>query len=199
MAKTISAFALLLGVTLGLAACAPPTYINIPPENGDWAFSNPNAKDVQQMEVAAVRKSLAADPIDGPYEIRLPERTRPETYAEVAHALGDDALVPGDIPAVAVDEDGKAIKTDGETQTVDSPVTLGAFPTVEVRSIRIRGARGQVDLVRPSASGRRLTTVYLEWEAGFGWFAERLRNWRVDPETQPQPLGPINPRPRSDS
>lgn len=185
--------------TLALTACAPPTYINIPPENGDWAFSNPNAKDVREMEVAAVRKSLDADPINGPYEIHLPERTRPETYALVANALGADAVVPGDIPAVALDENGKVIKTDGDTPAVQSPVTLGEFPPIEVRSIRIRGAKGQVDIVRPSVSGRRLTTVYLEWEAGFGWFAERLRNWRVDPDTQPQPLGPVNPRPRSDS
>ncbi|MEM7624413.1 MAG: hypothetical protein AAF333_02170 [Planctomycetota bacterium] len=199
MAKHFSALAVLVVLTQCIIACAPPTYINIPPENGDWAFSNPNAKDVCDMQIAAVRKSLEVDPVDGPYEIRLPERTRAETYAEVAHTLGDDALVPGDIPAVAVDEAGKAIKTDGEYQLVESPVILGEFPTIEVRSIRIRGAKGQVDIVRPSTSGRRLTTVYLEWEVGYGWFADRLRNWRVDPDTQPQPLGPINPRPRKDS
>ena len=198
MTQTQTTLALLLGVTLSLllTACAPPTYINIPPENGDWAFSNPNADDVQEMEVVAIRKSLEADPIGGPYEIRLPERTRPETYALVAHALGADALVPGDVPAVALDEDGKVIETEGDVPEVATPVSLGEFPTVEVRSIRIRGATGQVDLVRPSPSGRRMTTVYLEWEAGFGWFAERLRNWRVDPDTQPQPLGPVNPRTR---
>lgn len=186
-------------VAAGPLACSTPTYINIPPENGDWAFSNPNAQDVQRIQVAAIRKSVSSDPLGGPYEVLLPERTRPETYAWVVHTLGRDALVPGGVPAVELDGHGRPVKDQTPPAASDLHPQLGDFPAVEVRSVRIRGGEGQVDLVRSGNTGRRLTTVYLELEAGHGWYAKRVRNWRVDPDTQPVPLGPANPVKPSDS
>lgn len=194
MTHTTRCTVFLAGLALALTACAPPTYINIPPEDGDWAFSNPNSKDVRAMEAVAVRRSLEDDPVGGPYELVLPERTTPDTYAMVTHELGADAVIPSGVPAVELDERGKPVKRDKDVELVAEPVLLGEFPAVEVRSIRIRGAKGQVDIVRPSTSGRRLSTVYLEWEAGFGWYADRVRAWRVDPDAEPQPLGPAKRR-----
>ncbi|MEO1237469.1 MAG: hypothetical protein AAFX76_11835 [Planctomycetota bacterium] len=201
MTCTLSRCCLSLVLVLGLSAAGcssrtfPPSYINIPPENGDWAFNDPNARDVREIKVLAVRKSLEREPIGGPYELRLPERTEPVTYALVARELGADALVPAHIPAVAFDEDGKPIPPEeGEFPVAptqpEGPLTLGEFPTIEVRAIRVRAGDGQVDLVRPSTTGRRLTTVYLDWEPGHGWHADKVRAWRVDPDRVPQPIGP---------
>ena len=192
---------LLVVILLPLAGCStslmPPTYINIPQQTGDVAFGNPNAKDVREITVLAVSKALAADPINGPYELLLPAGSTAETYALITHELGPDALVPSNVPAVALDEDGKPIKTEGAdaAMAADPPMLLGDFPHLEVRAIRVRSANGEVDLVRPSTSGRRMSTVYLGWEAGFGWFADRVRPWRIDPDAQPQPVGPVNPTP----
>jgi len=182
-------------LTTAMVGCATPTYINIPPENGDWAFSNPNAGDVREIQVLAIRRALEAEPLGGPYEIHLPARTTAETYAVIAYQLGADALVPAHVPAVALDLDGKPLKKKYHHTTPPAPadVSLGEFPAVVVKSIRIRSADGQVDLVRPSASGRRLTTVYLKWEGGYGWSADRVRAWRVDPDAQPMPVGPTPP------
>lgn len=185
-------------VALCLTACAP--YINIPPEDGDWAVNNPNNKTVRSVEVAAVRYALEREPIGGPYYLQLPEHSTPETYALVVHALGSDAVVPPGIPVVEFDERGRLIETDtsGDTTVLafsnDAAPGLGQFPTLEVRSIHIRGAEGKVDIVRPSTSGRGLSTVDLEWEGGFGWSGVALRAWRVDPDndpyTAPNPVPP---------
>jgi len=186
-----------------LAACAPPTYINIPPEGGDVAFSNPNAKDVQQIMVVAVARSLQTEPLEGPYVVVLPDRSSPRTYAVVTDLLGLDAHRPASVPAyvdpkVAKQQAKAAEKAEkaGEEPPVvivEEDIDVSDLPVVTVKSIRIRSGTGQVDLVRPSLSGRRLTTVYLDWEVGFGWAADRVRSWRVDPQAQPEPVGPANP------
>ncbi len=174
-----------------------PTYINIPQQAGDLAFGDPNAKDVREIIVIAVRKALEADPIGGPYELLLPAGTTPTTYALITYQLGADALIPGNIPAVALDDDGNPIKVDnpdGEdpAATVVRPMLLGDFPVVEVREIRVRSAEGGVDIVRPSATGRQMQEVTLTWEVGFGWYAKRVRPWRIAPDQQPRPVGPVN-------
>ncbi|MEM8739240.1 MAG: hypothetical protein AAGG38_12310 [Planctomycetota bacterium] len=179
---------------LALSACSSrtflPTYINIPPENGDWAFNNPNSKDVQQIQVVAIQKSLRHEPLDSPYELRLPENSRATTYALITRELGSDAVIPPEVPAVAFNEDGKPIPPDPDAPPLPQPERLGDFPTLEVRAIRIRAGDGQVDLVRPSTTGRRLSTVYLDYQPGFGWSADRVRAWRVDPDATPRPIGP---------
>ena len=193
---TASLWAAALLATVGCAGrMAPPTYINIPQQAGDVAFGNPNAKDVRQIIVLAVQKALEAEPVGGPYELLLPDGTTPATYALITHALGGDAVVPGNVPAVALDEKGRPVVPDGEpdpTELAADPMLLGEFPAVEVRAIRVRSARGEVDIVRPSTSGRGMQEVMLEWEAGFGWYAKRVRPWRIDPDAQPRPVGPVN-------
>ena len=191
----VVSFSLLLSGVGCTGRMAPPTYINIPQQAGDVAFGNPNAKNVRQIMTLAVQKALEAEPLGGPYELLLPAGTSPATYALVTHALGGDALVPGNVPAIAVDEDGKFVVPEGEPDPADvvaQPMLLGEFPTVEVRAIRVRSAKGEVDVVRPSNTGRNLQEVMLEWEAGFGWYAKRVRPWRIDPDAQPRPVGPVN-------
>jgi hypothetical protein len=173
-------------------------YVSIPAERGSVAASNPNTQNVRSVVVTAVEAGLTRFPVGGPYELVLPPQTTAETYAVVTHRLGGDAVVPSNIPAVPLDEDGKPLKQEGDPPPVVEPTTLGEFPAVTVEAVRIRGQDAEVDLVRPESAGRRLLTVSLEWEPGFGWSADPddVRAWRVDPTTQPQPLGP-KPRTRT--
>lgn len=180
-------------LTLSLTACSP--YTNIPADNGDLASSNPNTKPVRGVAIASIQKALEAEPINGPYYVAMPRRTTPETYALIVYALGNDALIPTNVPVVEIDENGKPVKTEEELEAIDSPTTLGDFPSVEVRSVYIRAANAKVDIVRPSTSGRRLSTVDLVWEAGFGWSAVDIRAWRVDPDTLPQSATPPSQQP----
>lgn len=180
-------------ISLSLPACSP--YTNIPAENGDLASSNPNTKPVRGVAIASIQKALEAQPLGSPYYVAMPPRTTPETYALIVHALGSDALIPTNVPVVEIDENGKPVKTEEELAPIQSPVVLGDFPAVEVRSVYIRGANAKVDIVRPSNSGRRLSTVDLVWEAGFGWSAVSIRAWRVDPDKLPTPGTPPSQRP----
>lgn len=194
--------AVMLAMTL--SACgSKPTYINIPPEGMDLAFSNPNASDVLQIEVVAIQRSLQVEAMGGPYVVVLPEGSTPESYAVVTRGLGPDAHRPANVPYVADAETIKAMQqanqgtaSEGLPPTVITdphPVDVSGMPMVTVKSIRVRSDKGQVDLVRPSMSGRRLTTVYMDWEAGYGWAADRVRSWRVDPDAEPVPVGPGQP------
>lgn len=176
---------LLAALVLTLPACSP--YTNIPAVDGDLASSNPNTKPVRGVAVASIQKALESEPLNGPYTVLMPPRTTPETYALVAHALGSDALIPTNVPALQIDDKGKVVKTDQELEPVATPLAADAFPAVEVRAVYIRGADAKVDIVRPSTSGRRLSTVDLVWEAGFGWSAVSIRAWRVDPDALPTP------------
>lgn len=180
---------------LVLSACSP--YTNIPPANGDWASNSPNTRAVRSVSVKAIQKALEAEPFNGPYYVALPQRTTPETYALVTAALGGDALIPTNVPPMQVDENGKVIKDEISIQfdPIEEPVVGGDFPAVEIRSVYIRGAEAKVDVVRPSTSGRRLSTVDLVWEGAFGWAAVDIRAWRVDPDKLPQPATPPSQRP----
>ncbi|MEO0514454.1 MAG: hypothetical protein AAF086_04070 [Planctomycetota bacterium] len=180
-------------LSLSLPGCSP--YTNIPADNGDLASSNPNTKPVIGVAIASIQKALEAEPLRGPYTVAMPRRTTPETYALIVHALGNDALIPTNVPVVEIGDNGKPIKTEEELQPIESPIALAEFPTVEVRSVYIRGANAKVDIVRPSTSGRRLSTVDLVWEAGFGWSAVSIRAWRVDPDTLPTQGTPPSEQP----
>ncbi|MBB6430838.1 hypothetical protein [Algisphaera agarilytica] len=180
---------------VAMLATGCSVYTNIPPENGDWASNNPNTKPVIEVSVASIQKTLENEPFNSPYYVALPPRTTPETYAIVVNALGDDAIIPTNVPVVELDEKGKPIKSETELEVINEPAVIGEFPSVEVRAVYIRGADAKVDVVRPSNSGRRLSTVDLVWEAGFGWSAVSIRAWRVDPDNLPQPALPPSKQP----
>jgi hypothetical protein len=176
---------------LSLTACSSnPGYVNIPAQRGDVASSDPNTENVRQVIEKAVQASLEQRPIQGPYELVLPERATPETYAVLTYRLGADAVIPGNIPAVPLDEEGEPIPQEGEPAAAVEPVTLAEFPALTIKAVRVRGRDGSVDLTRPDAGAAPMHEVTLRWEAGFGWFAKDVRPWRIDPNAQPEPIGP---------
>lgn len=152
-------------LSLALVGCSRP-YVNIPPQTSDVAGHDPNARNVREIEIAALQAVLRTDPLVGPIAIVLPEGTGQLTYAAVLPAVSPDAV--------------SASNTEAEP-----------LSTVEVRQVRIRGWEGQVDIVRPNASGtRQLFTVHLEYAPFSGWSAKRIRPWRgpVDPLPAPAPV-----------
>ncbi|MEM6458516.1 MAG: hypothetical protein AAF710_03900 [Planctomycetota bacterium] len=184
-----------------MLGCTPPSYVNIPPQDGDWARNNPNAGDVREMAAVAVRYGLQRDPVGGPYVLVLPERSTDATYARVAAQLGGEARLPRGVTPVTLDEDGNPVDPE---KAATSGGASGGFvpqaggddlPVVEVYAVRSRGGTGEVELLRPSDSGRRWVTVSLEWELGFGWSAVDRRAWRVDPSAMPEPAVPPSQRP----
>ncbi|MEM9881508.1 MAG: hypothetical protein AAF800_01150 [Planctomycetota bacterium] len=201
MPKPITRNWVILSVLAGLTAgCTPPSYVNIPPQDGDWARNNPNAGDVQEMAVVAIRYGLQRDPIGGPYVLRLPERSTDTTYAQVAAQLGGDARLPVGVAPVALDEDGDPVPpddkpADGEASGFVPQAGGDDLPVVEVYAVRSRGGTGEVELLRPSDSGRGWVTINLEWELRFGWSAVDSRAWRVDPSAMPEPSVPPAQRP----
>lgn len=158
---TLRALAAIITFTLGLSACAP--YVNIPGQRGDTlATHNPNSKTIQEAVVAALKAVITYRPVEGNYQVILPEGTDPATYAALLPQLGDQAMW----------------SSDGTRQDL---------PIYEVKGVRIRGYDGDVDIVRPAkglADGRtrQLVTVDLKYYIPGGWGHTRLRVWKADVE-----------------
>ncbi len=139
-------------LAVGTAGCAP--YVNIPPQAGDVALHNANLATVQDVTIAAVRALLDQQPIVGPYTLVLPRGTSPASYQRVTAALGENA-----------------------TTEVNAE-----RPIVEVRQLRIRADKAEVDIVTPAdryepRGQGRLTTVYTTWKPFTGWEVNRLHSW----------------------
>lgn len=145
-------------ISLGLAACSP--YVNIPGQRGDTlATHNPNSKYIQEAIIAGLKAVITYRPVDGNYQIILPDGTDPATYAALLPQLGDQAMW----------------SSDGVRQDI---------PVYEVKGIRIRGADGEIDIARPAAGlpeGRteQLVTVDLKYYVPGGWGHTRLRVWKA--------------------
>ncbi|MBL4700349.1 MAG: hypothetical protein JKX85_03745 [Phycisphaeraceae bacterium] len=153
--------AMIVIITAGLGGCSP--YVNIPGQRGDTlATHNPNSKYIQQAIVVALKAVTMYRPVEGNYQVILPEGTDPATYALLLPQLGDQAMWSSD---------GMR-----QVQTV-----------YEVKALRIRGADGEVDIVRP-ASGlaadgtQQLVTVDLKYYIPGGWGHTRLRVWKASVE-----------------
>lgn len=147
---------LALAVTAALAAvgCAGPTYINIPAQEGDLAGHDPNGDVVRAVIADAVRGLMLDVPMEAPIAVVLPADATALSHADVARRIGEGAV---------------------------SPFEEGITPatTVEVREVRVRGSKGEVDVVHPGRGGMsHLTTVYLEWQPFGGWRSERIRTWQ---------------------
>ncbi|MAX24665.1 MAG: hypothetical protein CMJ19_09195 [Phycisphaeraceae bacterium] len=159
--NTLRALAALLLITVGLSACTP--YVNIPGQKGDTlATHNPNSKTIQEAVVAALQAVITYRPVEGPYQVILPQGTDPATYAKLLPQLGDQAMW----------------SSDGVRQNM---------PVYEVKGIRIRGYEGEVDIVRPAVGlpdGRteQLVTVDLKYYITGGWSHVRLRVWKAPVE-----------------
>lgn len=158
MHKLLALTGILIISSLGLSACTP--YVNIPGQRGDTlATHSPNSKYVQEAIVAALKAVITYRPVDGNYQVILPKGTDPQTYAKLLPQLGDQAMW----------------SSDGVRQDL---------PVYEVKGIRIRGADGEVDIVRPAVGlpdGRteQLVTVDLKYYVPGGWGHTRIRVWKA--------------------
>ena len=171
---------------LALTGCATPRWVTVSDHQPDDAI---NGKYLRRAVVVAVREAIAYETGPAPYELVLPVSATPETYAGVTWSLGSDALIPAGIPVVAVDAStGKVQRRDKAViaaERLDPPRArpAGDFPVYEVRSLRLSGQTGEVDVVRPLGGGRRLLTVGLDLDPGYGWRATDVRVWRaLDPD-----------------
>ncbi|MEM8782273.1 MAG: hypothetical protein AAGE65_05380 [Planctomycetota bacterium] len=165
---------LLIATAAGLAGCTGPTYINIPPQRGDLARDSPNGGDVVDIMSKSLAAAIEAEGVPGVYEVLLPEGASQQTYQEVVLRLGGGAITPDTLR--------------------EAPV-----PSVAVAGVRVRGKAAEVDIVRPSPTGRAAVMVELEWYVGEDWAVTRVRplrlsvealGWAVPTEAVPSPLPP---------
>ncbi|MEM1446596.1 MAG: hypothetical protein AAGF84_11100 [Planctomycetota bacterium] len=166
-----------LAVTCGSAfmpGCSAPSYVNIPGQASDVARNNPNAGDVITIMSKAIAAAVEAEGLDGAYEVLLPEGSNQQTYQEVVLQVGGGAITPDTLR--------------------ESPV-----PSVAVAGVRVRNRNAEVDIVRPSPTGRAAVEVQLFWYYGDAWQVERVRplrlsvealGWEVPTEGAPRPVPP---------
>lgn len=149
---------------LALTGCQGPSYVNIPAENGDLAFNNPNGRTVRAVVVAAVDGVITQTPLDGPVALGLPPKAEVLTYESIA-----DSVTSNVVPFP-------------EGEDAAAPTTA----TLTVTQVRVRGHKGEVDAIRAPAGGaEQLVTVYTAWDAFGGWRVTRIRPWRIPVPDQP--------------
>jgi len=147
---------LLLALAACLAGCGH--YVNIPPQQGDFAFHNPNRKAPSTVMLLALQRVLEDQPIEGQFQVIMPLGTTPQTYAAILPQLGENAMWASD----------NQVKQ---------------LPLLTVDQIRIRTTHAEVDVIRPYAAGktdsaRQLVTVYLRYDPISKWYATRIKQWR---------------------
>ena len=148
---------LLLGVaTLASPACTAPGYVNIPSQGG-LASDDPNSRNVREVMVDAVVAAVEREPLEGPFEVLLPEGATQATYQDVVLRVGGGAVTPDTLR--------------------DEPI-----PSVRVAAVRIRSGKAECDLVRPSPTGRGVVRVFLKFWTGGDWAVERVTPLRLAPE-----------------
>ncbi len=152
---------LFLCTAMLMVGCQGPSYVNVPRDNGDLAFNNPNGRTVRAVVVAAVDGVITQTPLTGPVALSLPQGAEALTYEAVAGQLASSNV----IPAPEQGEEGAAITA-----------------SLEVTSVRVRGHRAEVDAIRAKAEGPgQLVTVHTAWDAFSGWRVTRIRAWRINP------------------
>lgn len=193
-----------------LAGCS--TYVNIPPQTGDMAGNNPNVDGVVEVQTVALRAMVERTLITGPFKLILPAGTTAETYAAIDKELGGKAVYDAPPPAAKAaksaakpsDADANDAPGPAGSPAEPDPLLLGdpteleraaeaagqptaPLPAIEVRQIRIRGYRAEVDIIRPSDvtepdSPKVLFTVYEKWVPFDGWIFQRAQPWRIPVE-----------------
>ena len=145
-----------------LAACTAGCghYVNIPPQQGDFAFHNPNRKAPSIVMLLALQRVLEDQPIEGEFQVVMPVGTTPQTYATILPQLGENAMWASDNQARQI-------------------------PMLKVDQIRIRTTHAEVDVIRPYDAGetalaRQLVTVYLRYDPVSKWYVTRVKQWRGD-------------------
>ena len=162
----------MVGLGVVVPGCTTPTYINIPGQASDIARNDPNGRNVVDLMAKAIEASVQAEGGlgDGAYEILLPAGSTQATYEQVVLRVGGGAITPDTLR--------------------ESPV-----PSVAVAGVRVRNRDAEVDLVRPSPTGRAAVTVELFWYYGDGWAVERVRPLRLSVEALGWELPTEAPRP----
>lgn len=165
-------FCTLVVTSTCLGGCIAPSYVNIPSQGG-IAASDPNSFNVRDIVADSIAAAVEREPIEGPYEVLLPEGASQETYLAVVRQIGGGAVTPDTLR--------------------DRPL-----PSVRVVAIRIRNHDAECDLVRPSPTGRPVVRVFLRWYFGGDWAVERVKPLRIAPEdlllqTSPPPPEPVAP------
>jgi len=143
--------------------CAP--YVNIPPQKGDTlARHDINAPSIRKITIPALQAVVDQNPPAGQFMVILPEPVQRLTYAAILPQISENAVAPFDDEAIAV-------------------------AAYEVKQIRIRANKGEVDILRPGPGGtQQLVTVYLENPPFSDWIVDRLRVWRGPVEIGPVPI-----------
>lgn len=161
---------LLLLSAVTLSACYP--YVNIPAQPGDQAGHSSNDPLVRTVSVTAVKAALKDRPVSGQYRLVLPKGANWDTYQRVLARLEG-------------------------TATIEDDPTL---PIIETREIRVRGTKGEVDVVTPVSledvhGMGQLTTVHINWDPTVGWIARRTHTWQnpVDQVVPPKVVAPVEP------
>jgi len=149
MHRTTSTLCLAVLACLTLSAgCA--AYVNIPDQKGSAARSNPNTENVRLIEAEALGWLIADSAVPGPVSITLPPNSSDATYDWVLGQIGPRAVKGTSAQGVAY----------------------------EVRGVRIRGNKGEVDVAQSSTVGvARLVTVELDYDAFGGWSVQGMEPW----------------------
>ena len=156
MTRKSQPYVLLTLISLIALGCQP--YVNIPKQTADTASHDPNGKTVREVMVVALRAAMDDGDIAGPVQLMLPEHTNMLTYTYIANALEGRAIVPDDEAMAAVNG------------------------VIFVKGIRIRGNKGEVDIIRPIGDGLdQLVTVRVTFSIPSGWRAKDVRVWRGVP------------------
>lgn len=157
----------LLGLVLigivGLG-CAPVQYTQIPPLEGQRvARHDPNRTNVRTVSALALDAVAENRGFTGPVRITLPEHSTDQTYAAIAAAMDTEAVPAGEL---------------AEDQA----------PTMEVRQIRLRGSRAELDIVQSSPGDvAQLVEVHLRHQGLRGWELERVHPWRLGSDLPRRP------------
>ena len=146
----------LAAVMLACPACVAPGYVNIPSQGG-IAGSSPNSENVREVMAGAVAAAVEREPLEGPYEVLLPDRATQATYQDVVRRIGGGAVAP-------------------------DTLRDGVIPSVQVVAVRIRSGKAECDLIRPSPTGRGVVRVFLRFYTGGDWGVERVTPLRISPE-----------------
>lgn len=165
-----------------LAGCSGPAYVNIPGQDADVAWNDPNMLVARNMQIAALREVGDRYLSGQRYQFLLPAGTNVKTYDDMAKALGSMAVNPVD------DYDPSMM-------------------TVQVTEVKSRGAEAWVTVLIPSdpdnaQSMRHKVTVDLDYSVVSGWEVERSRLWKhmvaplgevtdLVPERVLPPVGPV--------
>ncbi|MBI1372279.1 MAG: hypothetical protein GC159_05900 [Phycisphaera sp.] len=137
------------------------TYVNIPPLPGDVAGHNVDSHNVANVESMALSHVIQENPPVGQYAVSLPPQTSSLTYNRVL------AKLPKGSRRGATADSGVAPETGSQS-----------MPVFRIAQVKIKGLDAEVEVVRPTTDGPRLTSVYLRRDID-DWYVRWSRTWQL--------------------